>query len=177
MLLGYNHYQDWQKKNAPHSIWGINDPPAYLSGDDKTNWEIGYVKNWVLNYNQEYSFFLAYYDSVFRQAHLPMASAEENQHRKFLLTWLNKIEARAPHVMSILHEDKVSTLPDPVSNLSALLRDAPEEFIEQIYKDLLMRKPTNDEKAGLLKIIQENPGVTPEIIYYSLMTSEEYKYY
>lgn len=177
VIDGYNQYQDWQKNNAPHSPWGLNETPAYFNGTDRSNWEIEYTKQWVKTYSKEYSAFLHFYDSIYPLA-APPAVSGENRNKTFLLNYVNIVQVRAPLVMSLLQEDHLNQEPSlPMTSALIKLRNDPSSFVEQLYENMFMRKPSQIEKEGLLTIIKDNPEITPEIIYYSLMTSPEYKYY
>ena len=49
-------------------------------------------------------------------------------------------------------------------------------FIEETYKKLFNRNP-NEFEAWKLKDLIENNDIGPEVVYFSFMTSEEYRYY
>lgn len=50
-------------------------------------------------------------------------------------------------------------------------------FIEETYLRFLSRYPTELENWKLKKIITEDPDITPEVVYYGVMTSLEYRHY
>ena len=50
-------------------------------------------------------------------------------------------------------------------------------FITNTYKKLYNRNPNEFEKTYIWELIRENQQLTPKIIYYSLMTADEYRYY
>lgn len=50
-------------------------------------------------------------------------------------------------------------------------------FVQETYKRFLVRQPNESELWYLKKLLDENPDITPEDVYYAFMTSEEYKYY
>jgi hypothetical protein len=52
-----------------------------------------------------------------------------------------------------------------------------EAFINSTYQKLLNRQPNEFELWNMKKIIQETPGITPELFYYAILTSNEYRYY
>lgn len=72
-----------------------------------------------------------------------------------------------------------SLLADPGAKLPAEqeMRDNPEEFVTDIYKKLLVRKPTAQEKWFLVNQIEKNTDLEPIDIYYAMLTSDEYRYY
>lgn len=52
-----------------------------------------------------------------------------------------------------------------------------DQFIEDTYVRFYVRFPTEAEKTYLRNFIQNNPYVTPEIVYFSFALSDEYMYY
>lgn len=50
-------------------------------------------------------------------------------------------------------------------------------FVEGAYKKLLNRNPDEYELWFVTNMIQEDNDLTAELVYYSLMTSNEYRYY
>lgn len=50
-------------------------------------------------------------------------------------------------------------------------------FVRDCYRRFLVREPNENELWYLRKLIEENQELSPEDIFYSFMTSEEYKYY
>lgn len=50
-------------------------------------------------------------------------------------------------------------------------------FINNSYKKFFNRDATEFEKYQLLRIIRENPSAGSLSVYYSLMTSDEYRFY
>lgn len=63
-----------------------------------------------------------------------------------------------------------------IPSLSAM-NSNPGVFVENSYKKFYNRLPNEFEKWQLEKLIDETPSISPEIIYYSFMTSNEYRYY
>ena len=52
-----------------------------------------------------------------------------------------------------------------------------EIFVTDTYKKLLSREPNEFEKWYLTDLIQKDTAITPEIVYYSFLTSNEYRFY
>jgi hypothetical protein len=52
-----------------------------------------------------------------------------------------------------------------------------EQFIEDTYVRFYVRFPTEAEKTYMKNFIENNPYVTPEIVYFSFALSDEYMYY
>lgn len=50
-------------------------------------------------------------------------------------------------------------------------------FSENAYLRFFNRKPTEFEAWKLKDLIEKNADITPKMVYYSLMTSDEYRYY
>ena len=50
-------------------------------------------------------------------------------------------------------------------------------FVEQTYLRVYNRKPNEFEAWKLKDLVEKNADVTAKMVYFSLMTSEEYKYY
>ncbi|MBL0310371.1 MAG: hypothetical protein IPP77_12060 [Bacteroidetes bacterium] len=50
-------------------------------------------------------------------------------------------------------------------------------FIQSAYLRFYNRKPTEFEAWKMKDLIEKNTDITPKMIFYSLMTSEEYRYY
>ena len=53
----------------------------------------------------------------------------------------------------------------------------PEAFIRDTYFRFLTRQPTEAELAWMLNYVKNEPGLTPELVYLSFSTSNEYYYY
>ena len=58
----------------------------------------------------------------------------------------------------------------------AMRNDVPY-FISKSYQKFYNRVPNAFEKNYLLNLIQNDTNVTPAMLYYSFMTSNEYRYY
>jgi hypothetical protein len=50
-------------------------------------------------------------------------------------------------------------------------------FINSTYLKLFNRDPNEVELFTLRKQISENASITPKLVYYAMMTSDEYRYY
>ncbi len=62
-----------------------------------------------------------------------------------------------------------------IPTLAAMNSDL-DAFIKNAYNKLLIRDPNEFELYSVKKIIQDN-AMTPELVYYSILTSNEYRYY
>ncbi len=67
--------------------------------------------------------------------------------------------------------------PTPLLGTTAVMRNDPKTFIIQAYKTLLVREPTEYELHYLTAYIIAKPTLTAQTFYYSLLTSNEYRYY
>jgi hypothetical protein len=52
-----------------------------------------------------------------------------------------------------------------------------DKFIFDTYKKLYSREPLETEVLKLKELIKSNSAITPTVVYYALMTSNEYRYY
>lgn len=50
-------------------------------------------------------------------------------------------------------------------------------FVQSSYLRFYNRKPTEFEAWKMKDLIEKNTDITPKMIFYSMMTSEEYRYY
>ena len=60
---------------------------------------------------------------------------------------------------------------------SAAMRTNIPVFVTQTYLKFYNRQPTAEEAWKMQELIQQNAGISPQMIYYSMMTSNEYRYY
>ncbi len=57
------------------------------------------------------------------------------------------------------------------------MRSDPEKFVEETYKKFYIRRPGEYEKQFWVEKIRNDSTLTPKIVYYTFMTSKEYKFY
>lgn len=60
---------------------------------------------------------------------------------------------------------------------NAVMRADIPAFVEATYLRIYNRKPNEFEAWKMKDLIEKNTDITPKMVYYSLMTSEEYRYY
>lgn len=60
---------------------------------------------------------------------------------------------------------------------SVEMRADVDAFVFESYQKLFNRDPNEFELWYVSNLIDENQDATPELVYYSLMTSNEYRYY
>jgi hypothetical protein len=67
----------------------------------------------------------------------------------------------------------------PVVNIPTeeVMRNDITAFINSTYLKLFNREPNEVELYTLRKQISENTNITPKLVYYAMMTSDEYRYY
>lgn len=59
---------------------------------------------------------------------------------------------------------------------TAMRADIPT-FVEETYLRFYNRKPNEFERWKMKDLIEKGTDITPKMIYYSMMTSDEYRYY
>ncbi|HHG86300.1 MAG TPA: hypothetical protein ENJ82_16235 [Bacteroidetes bacterium] len=52
-----------------------------------------------------------------------------------------------------------------------------ERFVSQAYRKFFVREPSAFEKWYVSDLIRKDVDVTPELVYYGFMTSNEYRHY
>jgi hypothetical protein len=70
-------------------------------------------------------------------------------------------------------------LNDPLSVIpsNSEMRANINQFLLDTYQKFFNRYPNEFELWHMNKLIDENSDITPELVYYSIMTSNEYRYY
>lgn len=94
-----------------------------------------------------------------------------NQYNVALMALGDKATIQDMIIKSLINKSGVQIPGD-----AAMRIDVPA-FVEQTYLRLLNRKPNEFESWKLKDLIEKNADVTPKMIYYSMMTSNEYRYY
>lgn len=74
-------------------------------------------------------------------------------------------------IKSLINRAGVQTITD------AAMRADVSTFIELTYLRFFNRKPTEFEVWKMKDLIEKNMEITSRMVYYSLMTSDEYRYY
>jgi hypothetical protein len=65
----------------------------------------------------------------------------------------------------------------PVIPTKAEMDADPEAFVRNTYLRFLTRQPIEAELSWMLNYLKSNPTVTPDLVYLSFSTSNEYYYY
>ncbi len=94
-----------------------------------------------------------------------------NQYNVALMALGDKATIQDMIIKSLINKSGVQIPGD-----AAMRTDVPA-FVEQTYLRLLNRKPNEFEAWKLKDLIEKNADVTPKMIYYSMMTGNEYRYY
>lgn len=74
-------------------------------------------------------------------------------------------------IKSLINRSGVQIVPD------AAMRADVATFIDVTYLRFFNRKPTEFEVWKLKDLIEKNADISPRMVYYSLMTSDEYRYF
>jgi hypothetical protein len=67
--------------------------------------------------------------------------------------------------------------PNVVIPTEAEMRGNVDQFLIETYRKFLNRDPNEFELWHMRDVINDNADITPELVYYSIMTSNEYRYY
>lgn len=57
------------------------------------------------------------------------------------------------------------------------MRTNVDQFVMETYQKFFNRNPNEFELWHMKNLIDENADITPELVYYAIMTSNEYRYY
>lgn len=60
---------------------------------------------------------------------------------------------------------------------NAAMRENVDQFLLDSYQKFLNRNPNEFELWHMKNVIDENAEITPELVYYAIMISNEYRYY
>ncbi|MGC6490576.1 MAG: hypothetical protein ACON5E_04780 [Flavobacteriales bacterium] len=64
-----------------------------------------------------------------------------------------------------------------IPNLLRISRESVELFVVEAYEKLYNRTPNAFEKWHMTELIMNNSSVDAEMVYFSMMTANEYRYY
>lgn len=67
--------------------------------------------------------------------------------------------------------------PNVVIPTESEMRDNVDQFLIDTYRKFLNRDPNEFELWHMRDVINDNADITPELVYYAIMTSNEYRYY
>lgn len=69
------------------------------------------------------------------------------------------------------------TLPAPIIPSNGVMRLDINTFTIDTYERFLIRRPTEGEKLYFKNTIENDPNITPELVYFSFALSKEYLFY
>tara|TARA_Y100001954_G_scaffold105555_1_gene114696 strand:- start:55 stop:576 length:522 start_codon:yes stop_codon:yes gene_type:complete len=139
-------------------VYGLEDVPLYTSSVDKNKQKT----------NTQY---LSTIYSDLYQTSIPVNDVAELS--KLLLASGDKIMMSELITNAFIHDGHVQSLVPTQVEMNADI----DAFIRSTYIRFYLREPTEFEKYYLKKIIDEDTGITPEIIYTAFATSNEYWFY
>ena len=96
---------------------------------------------------------------------------ELNQYNTSLLALGDKATMQDMIVKSMINRGGVQ-----LPTNTAMRADVPT-FVQQTYLRFYNRKPNEFESWKMNDLIGKNADITPKMIYYSMMTGQEYRYY
>jgi hypothetical protein len=67
--------------------------------------------------------------------------------------------------------------PNVVIPTDASMRSDIGAFVDGCYRKFYVREPSAFERWFVTDLITQDPGLTPDLIYYAFMTSAEYRFY
>lgn len=67
--------------------------------------------------------------------------------------------------------------PTVIIPTDAQMRSNIDQFLLDTYQKFLNRYPNEFELWHMKNVIEENEDITPELVYFAIMTSNEYRYY
>lgn len=67
--------------------------------------------------------------------------------------------------------------PTVIIPTDAQMRANVDQFLLDTYQKFLNRYPNEFELWHMKNVIEENEDITPELVYFAIMTSNEYRYY
>lgn len=96
---------------------------------------------------------------------------ELNQYNVALQALGDKATMQDMIVKSMINKSGVQIVTD------AVMRNDVTAFVEETYLRFYNRKPNEFESWKMKDLIEKNTNITPKMIYYAMMTSDEYRYY
>lgn len=67
--------------------------------------------------------------------------------------------------------------PTVIIPTDAQMRANVDQFLLETYQKFLNRYPNEFELWHMKNVIEENEDITPDLVYFAIMTSNEYRYY
>lgn len=102
------------------------------------------------------------------------SSIDQNNLSRLTLLYLAFGDKR--FIEDVLIKNMLNAPDVEITSNTAMRSDVPL-FVTRIYQRLYNRDPNELEAFTLAEFITDDPSLTPELVYYSMMTSDEYRYY
>tara|TARA_Y100000385_G_scaffold287039_1_gene350346 strand:- start:172 stop:660 length:489 start_codon:yes stop_codon:yes gene_type:complete len=80
-------------------------------------------------------------------------------------------------VIEMIIRKFISNEDSQIPNINRASKQTVEQFVQETYETIFNRTPNAFEKWYLTDYIQNHQEIDAEMIYYALMTSNEYRYY
>ena len=142
------------KKDGKEYVYRVNDIQVNQAGAEKPN-----VKT-----STEY-ISIAYSDAF--GANIPTSKLEE---LKKIYISFGDVAVTEDLIIRNFLGDGAADLPTEES-----MNNNPEQFVINAYKKIFNREPNEYEIWFVKDCIEKNSSITPLVVYYSLMTSNEYR--
>lgn len=170
--IRYPFVLEWQRSVVPNAPWGINEPPEGITEIEEMEWGISYTRRWMKSYPQEYESSIIIFERNFNKWKSTRKSSTYKDYLEILVTDFTDKNAFSSIYFTKEQMSLSDVLPD-----KAMMQRYPENFVNEMYETLLLRKPEPEEIDFLVKRIRQYPELSPQMIYFSLMTSKEYNFY
>jgi hypothetical protein len=169
----YNAVLNWQRAYLPNAPFGLNEPPEGKSEREEMEWGIAYTKKWMTSYPSEYRKAIIIFNRNFNRWKSGKKLASYEDYLRFLVAEFT--DEKNFTTLYYIKEDESN--PKSIIPSESSLNANPSLFITEMYENILLRKPDPSEMEFLINFIKNHPGIKPELIFFSLMTSMEYKYF
>lgn len=143
-------------KKEPEYVYGVNDVNVSQSGVDKPN-----VKSTI-------EFISIAYSDLFGST---IPAGELTDLTICYLAFGDKKFIEDLIIRNFLNKTGVI-----IPTQASMNADVPG-FVQATYRKFYNRDPNEFEKWQVVNYINNTSGVTPELVYYAFMTSDEYRYY
>ena len=80
-------------------------------------------------------------------------------------------------VIEMIIRKFISNEDSQIPNINRASKQTVEQFVQETYETIFNRTPNAFEKWYLTDYIQNHQEIDAEMVYYALMTSNEYRYY
>lgn len=147
-----------KEQNVEEKIFAVNKEKLYASAADKIKEKNN--SQWVA----------VLYTNLFQQA---LSAGDLYRAGQCITSIGDKELAREVIISNFMNY----VTPSPVLPSDSAMRADINQFTIETYERFLIRKPTEGEKMYFKNFIENDPYVTPEIVYFSFALSKEYLFY